>query len=111
MPPRVRRVAARGASDLLFWTPACGGLARDRPRTLEDGALRTNRRIRRSALCLAVVGACLGAAPARAAEDDVPADVRRHIEDLLKVKVAGLLDERNADGEHFRRGTYSRTFR
>lgn len=67
------------------------------------------RMFRAAALCAAAAFLLL-AAPPVAAEDEVPYEVRRPIENLLKAKAAALLDERNADGVQFRRGTYSRTF-
>jgi hypothetical protein len=48
---------------------------------------------------------------ARAIEDNVPPDVRRGIEDVLRKKAAELLSQKDKNGVSTKRGTYSRSFR
>jgi hypothetical protein len=47
----------------------------------------------------------------RAIEDNVPPDVRRGIEDVLRKKAADLLSQKDKYGVSTKRGTYSKSFR
>src|SRR5215475_4690417 len=66
--------------------------------------------MRRTGLAIIIaISLAAGLAPSRAEEETgVPPPVRHQIENLLNAKVSSLLSERNADGNFYKRGTWSR---
>src|SRR5207249_3957455 len=52
-----------------------------------------------------------GTAPAAAEVPDVPEDIRTALEAAMTAKMSTLFDEKNEDGQLYKRGTFSRQFR